>query len=146
MSYSFFKNLLGVEGVLLFIQFWLGMSTNLFITVPLDGPLNFLGYSGGEEVLAHIVSGILILTIAILLLVYSFKLKNRIVLGFSAAAFVFVILAIFNGFTFILYGQDDGFSMGMAVSFLFAFAFGFSSLYFAGKAEATQEALSTRKT
>ena len=48
-------------GVLLFIQYWLGMVINLFAMIPDNSPLNFLSYTGGFEVLAHIDNGFLIL-------------------------------------------------------------------------------------
>ena len=43
------RKLLIVEIALLFAQFWMGMTNNLFIVVPLNGPFNFLGYAGGLE-------------------------------------------------------------------------------------------------
>jgi hypothetical protein len=76
MSYFVtYKNLLLVEAILLFAHFWLGMSTNLFIAIPLDMPLSFLSYSGGLEVLAHIVNGVLVLSVAVALLIYGLKLN-----------------------------------------------------------------------
>ena len=46
MGFKLFKILLSVEVVLLFVQFWLGMSINLFVAVPLRTASNFSSYSG----------------------------------------------------------------------------------------------------
>ena len=62
-NYDTLKKLIIIVGVLLFIQYWLGMVINLFTTIPINSPLNFLGYSGGLEVLAHILNGFLILAV-----------------------------------------------------------------------------------
>jgi hypothetical protein len=107
-----------ILGILLFIQFWLGMSKNLFIMVPLSMPFNFLSYSGGVEVLAHVVNGVLVLAFAIFVLGFGVKLKISIMSKLSALGIVFVMLAIVNGFLFTFSGQNDGFSAGMAMSFL----------------------------
>ena len=68
MDYLSHKKLITISIVLLFIQFWLGMSLNLFVDIPRDTFLNFFGYSGGIEVLAHIVNGFLILAVSLAIL------------------------------------------------------------------------------
>ncbi len=75
MDYKTIKKLITIEGVLLFIQYWLGMSINLFIKIPLKTPLNFFSYPGIVEVLAHIANGILILAVAFVMLAYLLKQK-----------------------------------------------------------------------
>ena len=47
MGFKAFKILLGIESILLFVQFWLGMSINLFVSMPLYTPQDFSGYAGG---------------------------------------------------------------------------------------------------
>jgi hypothetical protein len=63
-GFQIFKIVLGVEVVLLFIQFWLGVSINLFVKLPLNTAQDFSSYYGGTEVLAHIINGIQVLALA----------------------------------------------------------------------------------
>ena len=112
------------------------MTNNLFIIVPLDAPFNFLGYSGGIEVLAHVINGSLILAIGILIIYYSYKTQNTSVLKLSVIAAVLVGVAIVSGTVFLeiflipAYRHvDDYFSMVMAVSFLSVFSVFFTALY-----------------
>ena len=56
MGFKVFKVMVDVEVILLFVQFCLGMSINLFVAVPLNKPAVFSSYVGGDEVLAHILS------------------------------------------------------------------------------------------
>jgi len=125
-----------LEVVLLFAQFWMGMTNNLFIIVPLDAPFNFLGYAGGVEVLAHVVNGAAILAVAILIIYYSYKAQNKLVLKLSVLAVVFIVSAVLNGTLFLeiflippYRSIDDVFSMAMAMSFLSAFTAIFVLLY-----------------
>jgi hypothetical protein len=125
-----------VEIVLLFAQFWIGMTNNLFIIVPLNAPFNFLGYAGGLEVLAHVVNGSLILAIGVSIIYFSYKTRNKLVLKLSVLSVVIAISAVVNGTLFLgifllpsLRTIDDYFSMAMAVSFLLVFTVFFTSLY-----------------
>jgi hypothetical protein len=125
-----------IEIVLLFAQFWMGMTNNLFIIVPLNSPFNFFGYAGGVEVLAHIVNGSLILAIGLLIIYFSHKIKNSLVLRLTALAVVFAASAIASGTLFLeiflipsLQQVDDYFSMVMAISFLSVFTVFFTEIY-----------------
>jgi hypothetical protein len=92
MGFKFFKIVLGVEVVLLFIQFWLGVSINLFVKLPLNTAQDFSSYSGGTEVLAHIINGIQVLALAELILSYGSRLRNARISALSALGLVFVII------------------------------------------------------
>ncbi len=136
MSSKIFRILLTVEIILLSIQYWLGMSINLFVLLPLTSAQNFAGYSGGNEVLAHIINGVLILAFAGLILSYGSRLKNSLISVLSIIALIFTIVAVSVGLTFALSLRDDSLSMAMAVSFLIVFIAYFSEFYLVGKKDA----------
>lgn len=136
MDYNRLKKLITLEGVLLFIQFWLGMEINLFVEIPAGAPLNFLGYSGGAGILAHIANGILILIVASLILIYSVRLTNSLFSKLSIVGIVFVVVAIIGGVFFIIMGLNNSFSMAMAMSFISVYTLYFYEFYLTGKAEA----------
>ena len=77
-NYKILKKWIVIVGILLFIQYWLGMVINLFATIPKTNPLSFLAYSGGYEVLIHIANGLLILIVSSIIILYSIKLTNSI--------------------------------------------------------------------
>lgn len=136
MKLGFLSKVIIVEIFLLMIQFWLGMSTNLFVEIPLGAPFSFLVYSGGLEVLAHIVNGSLIVALGAVIVWFTYKMKNSTALKLSALAVVFTASAVVNGAVFLeifsvptLYNIDNDFSIGMAMSFLFAFTALFTELY-----------------
>lgn len=135
MKYNTIKNLLGILGVLLFIQFWLGMVINLFANIPDSTPLSFFGYSGGLEVLAHISNGILILIVSVILLPYSIKLTGSNFSRLSIIGSIFIVAAIISGFTFILLGMNNSFSIAMAMTFLSIYTVYFFEFYLVGRAE-----------
>jgi hypothetical protein len=141
MDYGILRKLFAVEIALLFVQFGMGMSSTLFIIIPINGSFNFFGYSGGIDVLAHIVNGSLILLFAFAIIWFSFKTKNILILKLSALAVALTIVAIACGIVFLetfsypsLYNVGNDFSMAMAMSFLFVFAIFFSELYVTKKA------------
>ncbi len=121
MGFKLIKILLGIETVLIFIQFYLGMNINLFVKIPLTTPQNFANYSGGAEVAAHIIDGILILTLASIILSYGSRLRNVWVSALSAFALGFALVAVATGATFTLRGQDGSLSLTMAMSFIMVF-------------------------
>jgi hypothetical protein len=132
-----FRILLTAEVILLFVQFWLGMSINLFVLLPPNSAQNFAGYSGGTEVLTHIISGVLILALAGLILSYGFRLKSSFITILSVLALVFASVAVSTGATFALRLRDDSLSMAMAMSFLIVFIIYFSEFYLVGKTNAS---------
>ncbi len=144
MDFERYKNLLVVLGIVLFIQFGLGMSMNLFVAIPLNSPLNFLGYGGGVAVAVHIVNGILVLGVTIATVNYSFEFEKALMFKLSILGVFLVILAATNGLIFAFMVQNDGFSMGMAISFLTVYTIYFTELYYIGKMQTTQN-LATNK-
>ena len=117
-----YKKLITFVIALLFIQFWLGMSLNLFVDIPRDTFLNFFSYYGGIEVLAHIVNGFLILAVSLAIL-------RQKVARLSFLAILFVATAIVAGFVYILNTYDiPYYSMAMAMSFIIAYTVFFYEL------------------
>lgn len=136
MNYNYItlKKMIITIGVLLFIQYWLGMVINLFIDIPKIDPVNFLVYSGGLEVLAHILNGVLILFMSVLIAYYSVKLTNSIFSKLSTFGILFVVSAIAAGVLFILEGMDNSFSIAMAMIFISIYSLYFYEFYLIGKA------------
>ncbi len=124
-NYKTLQKWIIVVGLLLFIQYWLGMVINLFTTIPNNSPLAFISYSGGFEVLAHIINGFLILIISLIIILYSIKLTKSYFSKLSLLGTLFVISGIIMGLIFILGGMNNSFSIAMAMIFITTF-----SLYF----------------
>ena len=118
------------------MQFFIGMSANLFINIPINGSFNFFGYTGGFAVLAHIINGSLILALGCTIILLGYRAKDLFILRLSATAVVLTILAITFGTLFLeafsipsLYNVGNYFSLAMAMSFLFIFTVFFLDLY-----------------
>ena len=124
-NYKTLKKWIIVAGVLLFIQYWLGMVINLFAMIPNNSQLAFISYSGGFEVLAHIINGFLILIVSLIIILYSIKLTKSYFSKLSLLGTLFIISGIIMGLIFILGGMNDSFSIAMVMIFLTTF-----SLYF----------------
>ena len=133
MNFDSFKKILIIGGILLFIQYWLGMVVNLFVEIPTQNQLNFLSYSGGIEVFVHIVNGVLILVIGLITILISFRLTNKLFSRLSLVAILFVAAAITSGVIYIIGGFDNSFSMAMAMSFISTFTLYFYIYYLVGK-------------
>lgn len=121
---------------LMMLQFWLGMTVNLEVNLPvkhLNVPSS-LSYYGGFSpyVLAHIVNGVMLLLLSMMLVALSVRSNYRSLRITSLIAFLAVIGAVINGVLFLTSGQFFGWSVGMAMS---AFSATFSvaiGLYFTG--------------
>jgi hypothetical protein len=136
MALGVLSKLIIIELFLLFVQFWFGMINNLFAVVPLNAPFSFFVYTGGLDVLTHIVNGSIILSLGLPIIWFSYKTKKPIVLALSVLAIIFVISAIINGILFLeifyipsLYNIDNYFSFAMAISFLSVFTVLFLEMY-----------------
>jgi len=136
MNLGILPKLIIIQLFLLFVQFSIGMWNNLFALVPLDGPFKFFVYSGGIEVLAHIINGALVLALGLTIVWFSFKTRSSLAFRLSILAVVFTISAIANGTAFLeiflfpsLYNFDNYFSLAMALSFLVTFSALFSELF-----------------
>ena len=122
MGYSLLKKMLAIGIVLLFVQFWLGMNLNLFVTLPMRLPSNFFSYSGGDELFVHVFVGLEVFVLAGLILSYASRLRSIRFSSLSVIAFIFALVAVAAGATFALRGHEDIFSLGMSISFLIVFA------------------------
>jgi hypothetical protein len=86
-------------------------------------------------VLAHIVNGILVLSLVVVMNAYGLKLKVTQVSRLSVRGLFF---CDYSGFTFTLSGQDDGFSMGMA-SFPIVYTVYLTEFYVIGRVQVAQQ-------
>ena len=133
MDFKLFKILLAAAVVLLFIQFWLGVSVNLYVSIPLLSGFNFSSYSGGFEVLAHIASGILVIALLALIFSYGFRLKSNFISALSVVTLVFAVIASERGVEFALGGHNNILAMEMAISFLIVYTLIFTEFYLVKK-------------
>ncbi len=122
---------------LLVTQFWLGMTINLEINMPVKylGAVQSLIYFGSHYmfILAHISVGIAILLTSLTFLILGFRTQ---LLSLRICAIVIlagVIGAITNGILFLMSGQFFGWSIGMAMSAVSALVASAISLYFVGE-------------
>lgn len=130
------RNLVFVLLALLIVQFWLGMTINLEIDIPVKylGAVQSLLYFGSHFgfILAHIVVGFTILVTSLGFLVLSFR-THILSLRISAVIILArVIGAITNGILFLMSGQFFGWSIGMAMSAVSVLVVSAISLYFIG--------------
>ena len=122
MGFSLLKSMLATGVVLLFVQFWLGMNLNLFVSLPIRLPSDFFSYSGGDELFAHVFVGVAVFVLAGLILSYGSRLRNIRFLALSAIGFIFSFVAVATGATFALRGHENIISLAMGMSFLLVFA------------------------
>ncbi|MDG7038299.1 MAG: hypothetical protein JRN32_03340 [Nitrososphaerota archaeon] len=122
---------------LLTAQFWLGMTINLEVNIPVKhlGAIQSLIYFGSrfDFVLAHIIIGFAILLTSLVFLILGFKTQ---LLSLRVCAIVVpagVIGAIINGILFLMSGQFFGWSIGMAMSAVSILIVSAISLYFIGE-------------
>ncbi|MCW6171189.1 MAG: hypothetical protein LVQ96_08500 [Thermoplasmatales archaeon] len=122
---------------LLIIQFWLGMTINLEVNIPVKhfGAMRSLMYFGGHFgfVLVHVIIGFAILLTSLTFLILGFKTHLLSLRICAIVAFAGVIGAITNGILFLMSGQFFGWSIGMAMSAVSVLVVSAVSLYFVGK-------------
>ncbi len=129
-NYDFLKKILIGVIALLFVQYLMGMGLNLFVSIPTEEPLAFFSYADGAEALAHIINGLLILSLSSFIIGYSvLKVKSNTILGLSILGVTFTLISLITGFLFFLQGQNDSFSAGMALGFISVFTTFFSEIY-----------------
>jgi hypothetical protein len=131
-NYNTLKKWIIVLGILLFVQYWLGMVINLFAIIPNSAPLSFLSYSGGFEVFAHIINGFLILIVSLIIILYSIRLTNSYFSKLSLLGTIFVISGIIMGLIFILGGMNNSFSIAMAMIFITTYSLYFYEFHLVG--------------
>ncbi|MEM3192975.1 MAG: hypothetical protein QW292_13010 [Candidatus Parvarchaeota archaeon] len=131
------RNLIIVLFAFLIFQFWLGMTINLEINMPIKhlGALESLIYYGGHFgfILVHIVNGFCILVVSLILFSESIKSSYTSLKIGSSVTLAAVVGAIVNGILFLESGQFFGWSVGMAMSAVSVLIAAAISLYFVGR-------------
>ncbi len=134
------RRLVIAEAILLYVQFWLGMSLNLFIPVPNSTPFDFIGYDEGVILLAHILNAFLMLIIGSYIAYIISHGGGKWPNIQSLLTGIFVVVALIAGFVFSPGGSDRFFSITMAISFISVFTVYFAMIYQIGKMEGAEQA------
>lgn len=131
------RNMVFTLFALILAQFWLGMTINLEVSLPIRhyGILQSLEFFGGYSgfLLAHVVNGFLILGASISFLLQSLRAKFTSLKIGATVTLASVVGAVVNGILFLESGQNFGWSVGMAMSAVSALVAMGTSLYFLGK-------------
>jgi hypothetical protein len=118
----------------LVLQYILGMGVNLFVKIPDTHPgTNASGYFSGVVqgidwsifsglilLAAHVVVGLGLVFFSIVLVIIAIRSREKIWIVSTLVAALFVLIAMFNGASFINYNHDFS-SMIMATAFIIAF-------------------------
>jgi hypothetical protein len=103
--------------IVLIVQFALGISVNLYVTLPAAGHPGHASWFGNGVLLAlHAALGMFLVLAAIFVLVRAIMARNRTLIVTSAAGLVAIFLAFFFGSNFTS-KLTNGYSLGMAISF-----------------------------
>jgi hypothetical protein len=108
--------------IVLIVQFALGISVNLYVTLPTAGHPGHASWFGNGPLLAlHAALGMLLVLSAIFVLIRAIMARNGTLIVTSAAGLAAILLAAFfgSGFTDKL---TDGYSLGMSIAFAVALA------------------------
>ena len=106
----------------LIVQFALGISVNLYVTLPAVGHPGHAAWFGNGPLLAlHAALGMFLILAAIFVLVRSIMARNATIIVTSAAGLVAILLAAFFGSRFTD-KLTNGYSLGMAIAFAGALA------------------------
>jgi len=125
--------------IILTVQYWLGDTTNLFVTTGTAPAIAFsFGAiisqieSYGPILIWHALEGFILLILSIVTIALSFGwAKKRSIRILSIVACLFVISAFYGGVSFVLSGFSDAASSAqMGGSFIGAYAFYWMELYF----------------
>jgi len=104
----------------LIVQFALGISVNLYVTLPAVGHPGHAAWFGNGPLLAlHAALGMVL--DAIFVLIRALRARNRTLIVTSAAGLVAILLAAFFGSRFTD-KLTNGYSLGMAIAFAGALA------------------------
>ncbi len=122
---------------LLIAQFWLGMTINLEVNIPVKhlGAIQSLMYFGSHYgfITEHIITGFAILLTSLAFLILAFKTQLLPLRICAIVIFAGVICAITNGILFLMSGQFFGWSIGMAMSAVSVLIVSAIGLYFLGE-------------
>jgi FtsH-binding integral membrane protein len=112
-----------------------GILVNVYEVVPFDVNFGSFAYSAqGIGFGVHHYVGIFVLLFAVSALVFSLKLKNRLLIELSAIGLVLLIGAYGSGITLIYLINNYLFSFTMATSFIFALVVYVSAIFLTPKA------------
>jgi len=108
--------------IVLLIQFALGISVNLYVTLPAAGHSEHSSWFGNGPLLAlHAAFGMFLVLAAIFVLVRAIMARKVTLIVTSSAGLAAIIVAFFFGATFAD-KLTNGYSLGMAISFAVALA------------------------
>lgn len=108
--------------IVLIVQFALGISVNLYVTLPAVGHPGHASWFGNGPLLAfHAALGIFLVLAAIFVLIRAIMVRNRTLIITSAVGLVAILLAAFFGSSFTDKLTND-YSLGMAIAFAVALA------------------------
>ena len=108
--------------IVLIVQFALGISVNLYVTLPTAGHPGHSSWFGNGPLLAlHATLGMILVLSAIFVLVRAITARNAALIVTSSAGLVAICAAFFFGASFTE-KLTDGYSLGMAISFAAALA------------------------
>ena len=108
--------------ILLIVQFALGISVNLYVTLPAAGHPGHASWFGNGPLLAlHAVTGMFLVIAAVFVLVRAIMARNRTLIATSVGGLVAIGLAFEFGASYAD-KLTNGYSLGMALSFAAALA------------------------
>jgi hypothetical protein len=108
--------------IVLIIQFALGISVNLYVTLPAAGHAEHSSWFGNGLLLAlHVAFAMLLVLAAIFILVRAIIARNATLIVTSAAGFAAIGVAFYFGASFAD-KLTNGYSLGMAIAFALALA------------------------
>ena len=108
--------------IVLIVQFALGISVNLYVTLPPTGQPGHSSWFGNGPLLAlHAALGMFLVLAAVFVLVRAIMARNRTLIATSAAGLVAIFLAFFFGSNYTD-KLTNGYSLGMAIAFAAALA------------------------
>ena len=107
---------------MLIVQFALGISVNLYVTLPAAGHPGHSSWFGNGPLLAlHAALGMILVLAAIALLARAIMARNAALIATSSAGLAAIGLAFFFGASFTD-KLTNGYSLGMAIAFAAALA------------------------
>jgi hypothetical protein len=138
---------------LLLIQFFLGMITDLYVTIPSKHPgtgtndffagapraVGWAVTSGPGWLVAHAVLGLALAVASIAFIVAAVRSRDRMWIWLSVAGSLLVIGAGFNGASFLVFGHDIS-SLIMAGLFGLSLSAYIAGIYFASQRAQTHRA------
>ena len=108
--------------IVLIVQFALGISVNLYVTLPAAGHPGHSSWFGNGVLLAlHAALGMILVLAAVFVLVRAITARNAALIVTSSAGLVAIGAAFFFGASFTD-KLSNGYSLGMAISFAAALA------------------------